>query len=160
MTVLVVRRAMALGLGGVLLLGACGHGENRPGQATSGRCGTRGKSASVSGSGAPDEGPFKEASATTKVAVTLKDYAFEGIPATAKGPKVFFDAKVDGGSCHELEVVDSGGKTAGDIAAFPAGEEKHLAVELKPGTYVVQCLVKEGAKTHADLGMKTQLVVE
>jgi hypothetical protein len=144
----------------VLLLGACGGGEDRPGQASSGKCGNASGSASVSGSSAADEGPFKATEATTKVAVTLHDYMFDGIPATLKGPRIYFDAKVTGSNCHEMEVLGSDGKAVGEIPAFPSTEKKHLALELKPGTYTVQCLVKEGAKTHADLGMKTQFVVE
>jgi plastocyanin len=146
---------LVIGLGA----GACGKGENRPGQASS-KC--AGDTGSVSGSGAPSEAPsdFPESEATTKVSVTLQDYAFVGLPATAKGPNVFFTGTVSGSSCHEVQVVDAKAKLLGEIPPFAAGETKTMALKLDPGTYTVQCLVKEGKKTHAELGMKQQLTVE
>ena len=133
---------------------ACGGGEDRPG--TSGSA-----SATASGSSAGDETPaFSENDADTVVDVTLKEFEFAGIPATIKGDKVFFDAKNAGTEDHELEIVDAKGDDVDEIPAFEKGETKQLAVELEPGTYTVQCLLKEGSKTHADLGMKTTFTVE
>lgn len=149
---------------------ACGDGEDRPGQVAASTCGEHGHasgsgsgsgsaSGSASGSGTGGELAFEEADADTEVHVTLQDYVFTDLPATVKGPKVFFEAEVEGSNCHELEVLDSSGKALGEIPAFASGETKRLALELPAGTYTVQCLVEEGEKTHADLGMKTQLVV-
>jgi hypothetical protein len=154
-TVAAAGLVLVVGLGA----GACGKGENRPGQASS-KC--AGESGSVTATGAPAEAPsdFPEAEATTKVAATLQDYSFVDVPGTVKGPNVFFSAKVSGSSCHELQVVDAKAKLVGEIPPFPTGETKTMAVKLDPGTYTVQCLVKEGNKTHAELGMKQQLTVE
>jgi hypothetical protein len=150
-TVAGVLAVLALGAG------ACGGGEDRPEQATS-KCST-GASASVSASGVGEELAFPADEADTEIAVTLQNYAFVGIPATVKGPKVLFEAKVSGSNCHELEILDAGGDPVGEIPAFPSTETKTMAIELEPGTYTAQCLVKEGKKTHADLGMKTRFTV-
>lgn len=137
-------------------LASCGGGEDRPGEAT--KCGG---TASVSGSGAGGETdlPFSRSDADTVVPVVLRDYEFAGLPSEVKGPNVIFTATVEGANCHELEVLDAGGDAVGEIKAFPAGENKQLGVEVEPGTYTVQCLVEEGAKTHAELGMKAALTV-
>lgn len=145
------RMVLALVLAGLgLVVSACGSGEDRPGQASA--CGGTG-SVSSSGAGGEADLPFKAGDTSTKVAVVLQDYAFVGVPDEVKGPNVRFDATVKGSKCHELEVLDAGGKTVGEIPSFPAGEAKVLGLELKPGSYTLQCLVKEGAKVHKDLGM-------
>ncbi len=157
-----------------LALGACGGGEDRPGQVTSESGGSSsGASGSVSGSGSGGEhdthSTSKEADAkpafasgeeNTKVEVTLQDYAFVGVPETVKGPNVRFSATIKGGNTHELEVIGADGKAVGEIHSFKTGTTKELAIILQPGTYTLQCLVKEGSKTHADLGMKQTLTVE
>jgi hypothetical protein len=153
------KRGMALvaaGLAVAGLVGACGSGEDRPGQASA--CGGTG-SVSSSGAGGETDLPFAAKETDTKVEVVLQDYGFGGLPSEVQGPNVVFDATVKGSNCHELEVLDADGKPVGEIPAFPAGEEKVLGVELQPGTYTVQCLVKEGKVTHADLGMKATLTV-
>jgi hypothetical protein len=141
--------AVAL-VGLVLVAGACGSGEDRPGQASA--CGGTG-SVSSSGVGGEADLPFKAAEADTKVDVVLQDYAFAGAPDSVEGPNVLFDATVKGSNCHELEVLDADGKAVGEIPSFPAGEQKALGLELEPGTYTLQCLVKEGKVSHKDLGM-------
>ncbi len=166
------RRTAAIIATAVLgLFAACGDGEDRPGQVTS-ESGGKG-SGSVSGSsssaggehggGHSDEKDSKAAFAsgeeTTTVDVKLQDYAFVGVPSTVQGPNVLFKASVEGASEHELEVVADSGEDVGEIHSFKTGTSKELAVVLKPGTYTLQCLVEEGAKTHAELGMKQTLIV-
>lgn len=110
-------------------------------------------------SGSPTKPAFAAKEATSTIDVTLQDYAFVGLPATTKGPNVLFKAKVTGGNMHELRVLKSDGTVVGDIPPFDSGT-RTLAVTLAPGTYVVDCPVKEGVKTHADLGMRAELTVE
>lgn len=111
--------------------------------------------------GSEDSAPaFEEDAATTVVRVTLQDYAFVGLPATVKGPNVLFEATVKGSNEHELAVHDAAGETVGLLVPFKEGKTKKLAVALQPGTYTIACLVEEGAKPHAELGMKTELQVE
>jgi len=153
------------------LFAACGDGEDRPGQVTSESEGEGSGSASGSASGAGGEhggehGDEKDSKAafasgeeTTAVDVKLQDFSFVGVPATVQGPNVLFKASVEGGGAHELEVVDESGEAVGEIHSFKSGTTKELAVILKPGTYTLQCLVEEGAKTHAELGMKQTLTV-
>ena len=153
-----------------LVAGACGDGEDRPGQVTSesgngsatgtGSASGMGDHASGSASGTQEALAFEEADADTVVHVTLKDFEFEGLPASVKGPKVFFEAKNEGEHPHELEILDSSGDAVDEIEAFGPDHEAALAVELEPGTYTIQCLVEEDGKTHADLGMKSTLTVE
>lgn len=149
----------------------CGGGEDRPGQVSSegGDAGSTSASGSASGAGGEHggahEGPgsepaFAEGDETTKVEVTLQDYAFTGIPDTVKGPAVLFSAEVNGGNTHEIQVIDAGGQAVGVVHGFKTGTTKKLAVALEPGTYSAQCLIKEGSRTHADLGMKKTFTVE
>jgi hypothetical protein len=135
-------------------LGACGKGEDRPGSAGS-------ASASGSGVGAGGSGvrQFAKGTETSTVEVTMVDFRFTGAPATTKGGNVLFKARVTQGE-HELEVVDANGKVVGDIPQFaPDGGLKEMGLKLAPGTYTMQCLVKEGAKTHKDLGMTAIIAV-
>lgn len=145
----VVLAALALAVG----LAACGGGEDRPGSSAS---------ASASGTTAESvtKAQFDEKDATSTIPVTLQDYAFVGLPATTKGPNVLFEAKVVGGDEHELRVETKDGKFVGEIPPYKAGSTKKLALKLEPGTYVVNCLVSEGKKTHEQLGMHAELVVE
>ena len=131
---------------------ACGDGSSGSG------------SASVTGTGSGAGGEtealaFPESEADTVVHVTLQDYAFVGIPTSIKGPKVFFEAVNKNQHDHELEILDASGDAVGEIAAFTGKDAKQLAVELEPGTYTAQCILKEGAKTHAQLGMTQQFTV-
>jgi hypothetical protein len=148
--------SVAAAAGLVLATGACGSGEDRPGQASA--CGGTG-SVSSSGAGGEADLPFDADDVTTKLDVVLQDYRFGGVPDEVQGPNVVFDASVKGSNCHELEVLDADGEALGEIPSFPAGEEKVLGLELEPGTYTLQCLVKEGAKTHKELGMVKTLTV-
>lgn len=144
--------------------GACGSGEDRPDGASG--------SASDSGSGEHDHGgahdhgggespTFDRAGADTALDVVLRDFAIDGLPATAvKGPKIFFSARNGGQAEHELVIVHEDGKEAGGIPPFAKGGTKEVAVELPPGRYRAQCLVREGARTHAELGMQTDFSVE
>ena len=132
---------------------ACGSGEDRPGSSSS-------ASASGTSAEATTKAQFDEKDATSTLRVTLQDYAFVGLPPTAKGPNVLFVATVAGSNEHELRVSTKDGKFLGEIPPFASGPTKKLALELAPGTYVVNCLVTEGKKTHEQLGMRADLVVE
>jgi uncharacterized cupredoxin-like copper-binding protein len=139
-------------------LAACGGGEDRPGAGSASGSGS-GTGNGVSGTQAKTS--FPESEATTVVKATLRDFAFEGAPATVKGPKVYFEAVNQGPTEHELVVMDEAGKELGEIEAFDKGKDAPpLAIELKPGRYRLTCLVKLGDKTHADLGMEAPLTVE
>ena len=112
---------------------------------------------------AHDEAPaatFPAAEATSEVATILSDYAFIGLPASVEGPNVLIRATIRGGNEHELVIISERGATAGAIAPFRAADgERTLAAVLEPGSYRVQCLVKEGTRTHAQLGMRRDLTV-
>ncbi len=145
------------------VLSACGSGEDRP--STGGSGSGSGTGAGGSGSHTGDHGGggagFAESEANTVVRATLRDFAFESVPPTVKGPKVYFEATNQGPSEHELVVMDEAGKELGEIEAFGKGKEsKPLALELRPGRYKLTCLVKLGDKTHAGLGMEASFTVE
>jgi hypothetical protein len=103
---------------------------------------------------------FKESEANTVVEVEMVDYRFSGIPETVKGPKVFFKVKNSGPAEHELVVVNSEGRHLGEVPEIRAGRSGVLALELPPGTYTAQCLVRADDKTHVQLGMETSFTVQ
>lgn len=173
--------AVALVVTAVLGLGGCGRGEDRPaartgsgsmsgsgsGSGAGAASGTATHPASPSGAGGMEHGKpagsapaFGAAEADSTVKVTARDYAFAGIPATVKGPKVLFEVVNQGPGAHELVVVGADGEPVGELEPFAPGPARTLAVMLRPGAYKAQCLVKEGARTHAELGMETAFTVE
>lgn len=105
------------------------------------------------------EAQFEEADADAVLTVEAADFAFRGLPPTVPGQNVFFRVTNVGNAEHELEVVAPDGEPVAEVGAFGKGKTKTLAVKLQPGTYVIQCLIEEGNATHADLGMKSTLVV-
>ncbi len=102
---------------------------------------------------------FPRSKATAKVELDLVDFSFVGMPAQVTGPSVFFTALNKGPSEHEVEIADQDGKVIAVAEPFPQGQKRDLAVDLQPGTYVIQCLVKQGDQTHAQLGMKNTFAV-
>lgn len=169
-----LRKTLAAGVVAVaaLGLGACGDGEDRPGDVTaeSGASGTGTGSASGTGSatamghgdehGDPAVADFSEEEADSVAEVKMTDYAF-ALPATTKGPKVYFEATNDGAAEHEFLVLDGAGEELGEIEPMKKADgEKSLALDLEPGTYTAVCLVEEGVKTHRDLGMEATFTVE
>ena len=157
--------AVVLSVSMVLGLGACGNGEDQPGDASANASGSASASGSAAGSASGShahgeaEKQFDKGEETATVHLTLKDFAFEGVPTEAKGENVLFEAEVTQGE-HELEVLGADGKALGEIEPFkPDDGTKELALHLEPGTYTLQCLVEEGARTHKDLGMVAILVV-
>ncbi len=146
----------------------CGDGEDRPGQVTETGTGTGTATGTGSATGAGEhehggtgQAAFAKSEADSDVHVTLADFQFKGLPETLKGPKVFFEARNEGPSQHELEVFDEDGREIGAIPPFPPGREVHtLAVELKPGRYRIECRVTAGDRTHAELGMRSEITVE
>jgi uncharacterized cupredoxin-like copper-binding protein len=157
-------RAAFIAVSVSLLTVSCGDGENRPGMVTrEGQTGSgthRGSgthSGSSSGTAAP---AFAEREATTVIEVTTEDHRFVDIPATAKGPRIFFKASTKGSTDHELEVIDADGRRVGKVYALKPGSSGSLAIELQPGTYTVQCLVETGGKPHSQLGMQNKLTVQ
>ncbi|MGH9286391.1 MAG: hypothetical protein ACRD0M_12070 [Acidimicrobiales bacterium] len=124
-------------------------------------CGGSGGGSGAGHDGHGEESPpaFDASAATATLEVTLKDFTIAGLSPAATGPNLLFNAEVNGASQHELAVHDASGHLGG-LAPFRAGKKKRLAIVLAPGTYTVQCLVKEGSRTHAELGMKAQLTVQ
>ena len=140
------------------LLGACGDGEDRPGDASASGSGSGSASGSASGSGTHAEEhettaktiPASEAEVT--VDVVLKDFEFEGIPATIDGHKILFKAKNEGPTEHEL-VIMKGSKEIAEIEDLDNGETGELALELEPGRYTAACHIGSGGARHDKLGM-------
>ncbi len=113
-----------------------------------------------SGCGDQGEATIGRSDADTTVDVKLRDYIFDGLPATVKGPKVFFAATNVGTEKHELEVLDPSGTPVDEIESFAPGGSSSLGIELVPGTYTIQCILKTtDGKGHDELGMKSQLQV-
>jgi hypothetical protein len=104
---------------------------------------------------------FERDEADSVLSYLLVDYSIGG-DSQAKGPKLWFQVANAGSQAHELEVLDDQGKPVGGIQAFAAGASPDaLALELEPGTYTLQCTLKnKDGKVHRDLGMVTKLVVE
>lgn len=102
---------------------------------------------------------FSRSDADTAIDVTLRDFVFDGLPSEIEGGKVFITATNAGSSSHEFEILDAAGETVDEIGAFSPGGSETLAVELKPGKYIVQCLVLAGDQRHNELGMTTELMV-
>ncbi|HEX2040504.1 MAG TPA: hypothetical protein VHF47_12320 [Acidimicrobiales bacterium] len=153
------RALAALLLVAAAVLGACGDGEDRPGNASASGSGSASGSHAGSGSASgshADEGttaetiPASEAEVT--VDVVLKDFTFEGIPSTIEGHKILFRAKNDGPTEHEL-VIRKGTKELGEIHGLAAGESGEIALELESGSYTAVCLIGSGGARHDKLGM-------
>lgn len=104
---------------------------------------------------------FSRSQTDAAIAVTLRDFAFDGLPPSVTGAKVFVTAVNAGPSEHELEILDATGETVDEIEAFATGAKaKTLALKLRPGMHTVQCiLTTPDGKVHADLGMRAQLQV-
>lgn len=68
-------------------------------------------------------------------------------------------ASIKGSNSHELLLEDEDGELGEDLRPFKRPARQALAVVLEPGTYTVECLVKEGSRTHAELGMRKTFTV-
>lgn len=111
----------------------------------------------------PAGGPDAQAAAptpTTVLQVQLREYRFEGIPASVTGPEVRFEATNAGRGAHELEIRGSNGQLLGEVPSMPPGATGAMQLRLAPGSYVAQCQVPAGSKTHADFGMRQGFAVE
>ncbi len=154
----------ALLLAFVAVLGACGDGEDRPGNASASGSGSGSTAGSSSGSGAHEEEheataktiPASEAEVT--VDVTMSDFKFEGIPSTVEGHKILFKAKNNGPTEHEL-VIMKGTKELAEIEGLDSGESGELALELEPGKYTAACHIGSGGARHDKLGMVVNFTV-
>lgn len=103
---------------------------------------------------------FEESDADQVLEYELIEYEFNG-PVDTRAGKIFFEAVNRGTEDHELEILDADGAALGEIEAMPPGQEGAFAVELEAGTYTLQCILEnENGKQHADLGMRSELVVE
>jgi uncharacterized cupredoxin-like copper-binding protein len=150
-------------------IGACGDSDDTPTSGSASGSGT-GSSSGAGGEGdahdehgahgSGDKAAFAAADADTTVDVTMRDFAFSGIPATVMGEKVLFEVSNEGPSEHEFVVFKQGGDDAvSGIEPFAEGKTENLAVELAPGSYTVRCLIQLGDQTHAELGMQTDFTV-
>lgn len=149
-----LRRAAFLTVLAASALVACGDGDEGPGGATGTGTG------SATHHGGEQSAAFGRDDATTQVRLTMRDFAFERLPDTVRGPRVFFEARNVGPSEHELVVTDDGGDALAAVHSVPKGRTRTLAAELRPGRYRARCLIKEGDRTHAELGMETRFSVE
>jgi plastocyanin len=188
------RRRLA-GLVLVLLLAAAGCGSDdgagvRNVDATGGATGSGSASGSASGPGSGSASaaaackPVGDAAtADTKVAVELKEWAILPKQASAKAGTITFESANVGKDAHELVIaraddpanlptgadgtVDEAklpqGAMIGEVEAFPAGETCPGTFELRPGRYALFCnlLEQEGGTTenHYKLGMRTSFEV-
>ena len=82
----------------------------------------------------------------------LKDFKFEGIPATIEGHKILFKAKNEGPTEHEL-VILKGSKELAEIEGLHKDQTGELAMELEPGRYTAACHIGSGGARHDKLGM-------
>lgn len=130
---------------------ACGRGEDRPGADGS-------ASASASHVHETETTAFKLDQATAKVDVKAREYAFEGLPATVVGPRVAFTVANIGAEEHEFELIGADGEPVAEVHVAK-GKTAVVTAKANPGAYTVVCMLKEGKKTHADLGMKASLTV-
>lgn len=151
--------ALIAALAALLVLTACGDGDDRPGEITeetSSGSGTGSHPHMGSGATTTTAPTFAKAAASQVVSIALRDFAFVDMPAEVQGPKVFFEARNEGPSEHEIVIITETGNDVAEQHEFPKGESRALAVELAPGTYEMHCLVKEegSERTHADLGMR------
>ena len=149
------RGAAALAVA-ALLGGACGDGASG-GAADGGH--DHGGGDDASSSTASTAPPFTKAEADTVLDVTMQDYAFVGLPDTVAGPNVHLTASIKGSNFHELLLDDEDGELVEDLRPFKRPARQAFAVVLEPGTYTVECLVKEGSRTHAELGMRKTFTV-
>lgn len=104
--------------------------------------------------------PFSEKGADSVLSYLLVDYSIGG-ETQAKGPKVLLKVANAGSQYHELEAIDAQSERVGRVPPFPVGMTlRPLYLDLKPGTYTLQCTIKnQDGKVHRDLGMTKQLVV-
>jgi hypothetical protein len=145
-----LRAAAAALLATVLVVGACGGGGGDH---------AHDEEASAVSSTASTAPPFVKADATTAVDVVLQDYAFVGLPDTVVGPNVHLTASIKGSNTHELMLYDEDDELVEDLRPFKRPARQALAVVLEPGTYSARCLIKEGSRTHAELGMRKTFTV-
>lgn len=129
-----------------LVLSGCGGGDDEA-------------SGGDHGAGHGDAADFPASEADTALEVSMKDFVFQGLPATVTGSKVFLTVANQGPAEHELVVFDDEDKAMGGIEELPSGQTKTLALELEPGTYTAKCLIDVGGKTHAELGMQSSFTV-
>lgn len=163
------RTALAAVVMAALALAACGNddgatvrevgGGSASGSASASASGSASHPASGSASASASAPGFGEEEADGVVRVTGREYAFTVEPAAVDGPKVFFEFTNEGEEEHELVVFSADGEELGEIHELAPGKSGKLALELEPGTYQLKCLVKEGDKTHAELGMVAELTV-
>lgn len=101
---------------------------------------------------------FAEGKHDASMKLGLMSYAFTGLQSRMTGPNVLIEAENGTTTPHEVVIVDESGREVAEIEEFTKGSRSVRAV-LKPGTYRLKCLVKEGARTHEDLGMVGTFVV-
>jgi hypothetical protein len=116
------------------VVGACGHGEDRPGIVTA---------------------PVMH----TSVDVAAREFAFDGTPPSVPAGDVDFTIRNRGALTHQLIVVGADGEPAAEADGIRPGATRSLSVRLRPGHWTIVCMLKQGARTHADLGMRADFAV-
>lgn len=157
----VSRYAVPFLLVATMAVGACGDGDDTATGTTPGEAAPGAQEDEHAGHGSDKEAAFPVDQADITVKVSMRDFAFTGLPPTIKGEKVLFEVSNEGPSEHEMVVFEKDGDDAvRGIEPFAKGKTQMLAAELKPGSYTARCLVKLGNQTHAELGMQTDFTVE
>ncbi len=143
---------------------AC-QGEKRPKPGTVRTIDGNSKSTGSSTHAQTTAATFPTDQATTKVDVSLVDYAIFPKPTSAAGPNVLFTVTNNAvKDAHEMAVTKPGATSEegayATTEAMGPGQTKTLAVVLKPGEYQLACyLPGPDGKTHYQMGMFTQFTV-
>lgn len=135
-----------------LALGACGGGDDSPGD--------QGSPTTKADEHAHETTmkTIPASEATTTVDVTMRDFKFE-MPTTIKAGKVLFKVKNEGPTEHEF-VIMQGTKELVEVHGLDAGKTGELAVDIPAGNYTAKCLIGSGGGRHDNLGMVQNFKVE
>jgi len=102
-----------------------------------------------------------DAAPTSSLDVTLDEWTikYEGDSAAAGVANLVVHN--EGDVEHEIAIENGDGKLIGEIEPFASGSTCEGAYDLAAGTYTLLCeIVDEDGMSHAEHGMKTQLIVK